>query len=91
MTKNIKITKYNFEFAIKTYFSKIRTSFFYVGAPEYRGSTGYGNSFYEKIDYGGLIALMDIFQHPDDYKAAFAGVPVSDLVARTDTSSFYGT
>ena len=87
-----------------------------VVAPEYRGSTGYGKSFYEKIDYGGrevddnhasrdymienydfvdgsrvgaigwshggLITLMDIFQHPDDYKVAFAGVPVSDLVAR---------
>lgn len=32
--------------------------------------------------HGGLIALMDIFQNPDDYKVAFAGVPVSDLVAR---------
>ena len=32
--------------------------------------------------HGGLIALMDIFQHPDDYAVAFAGVPVSDLVAR---------
>lgn len=87
-----------------------------VVAPEYRGSTGYGKSFYEKIDYGGLeiednhasrdymienydfvdknrvgvigwshgglIALMDIFEHPDDYQVAFAGVPVSDLVAR---------
>jgi dipeptidyl aminopeptidase/acylaminoacyl peptidase len=87
-----------------------------VAAPEYRGSTGYGKSFYEKIDYGGLeiednhasrdymienydfvdknrvgvigwshgglIALMDIFEHPDDYQVAFAGVPVSDLVAR---------
>lgn len=87
-----------------------------VVAPEYRGSTGYGKSFYEKIDYGGLeiednnasrewmienyeivdkdrvgivgwshgglIALMDIFEHPEDYKVAFAGVPVSDLVAR---------
>lgn len=87
-----------------------------VVAPEYRGSTGYGQSFYEKIDYGGLevddnnasrawmienydivdkdrvgvvgwshgglIALMDIFQHPDDYKVAFAGVPVSDLIMR---------
>jgi dipeptidyl aminopeptidase/acylaminoacyl peptidase len=87
-----------------------------VAAPEYRGSTGYGKSFYEDIDYGGLevddnnacrdymvetfkyidkdrvgimgwshgglIALMDIFQHPDDYKVAFAGVPVSDLIAR---------
>lgn len=87
-----------------------------VVAPEYRGSTGYGESFYKKIDYGGLeiednhaardwmlenhpfldrsrvgiigwshgglIALMDIFDHPKDYAAAFAGVPVSDLVAR---------
>ncbi|MFA7229072.1 MAG: prolyl oligopeptidase family serine peptidase [Melioribacteraceae bacterium] len=87
-----------------------------VVAPEYRGSTGYGKSFYEQIDYGGLevddnnaarawmienyefvdanrvgvagwshgglIALMDIFQHPGDYKAAFAGVPVSDLIQR---------
>jgi dipeptidyl aminopeptidase/acylaminoacyl peptidase len=87
-----------------------------VVAPEYRGSTGYGRTFYERIDYGGLeiadnhaardfmvgnfeyidgarvgvvgwshgglIALMDIFEHPNDYAAAFAGVPVSDLVAR---------
>lgn len=87
-----------------------------VVAPEYRGSTGYGKTFYENIDYGGLeiddnhaardymvdnfeyvdggrvgvigwshgglIALMDIFQHPDSYQVAFAGVPVSDLVAR---------
>ncbi|MBN2008264.1 S9 family peptidase [candidate division KSB1 bacterium] len=87
-----------------------------VVAAEYRGSTGYGKSFYEKIDYGGLeiedvkasrdfmlenydfvdnsrvgimgwshgglITLMSIFNHPDDYKVAFAGVPVSDLVAR---------
>lgn len=87
-----------------------------VVAPEYRGSTGYGKSFYESIDYGGLeiedcdaarkfmienyefvdkdrvgivgwshgglIALMAVFDHPDDYKVCFAGVPVSDLVAR---------
>jgi len=87
-----------------------------VVAPEYRGSTGYGKDFYEKIDYGGLevddchasrdymvenyefvdakrvgivgwshgglIALMDIFAHPDSYQVAFAGVPVSDLVMR---------
>jgi len=30
----------------------------------------------------GLIALMAVFEHPDDYKACFAGVPVSDLIAR---------
>ncbi len=32
--------------------------------------------------HGGLITLMNIFFHPKNYKAAFAGVPVSDLVAR---------
>jgi dipeptidyl aminopeptidase/acylaminoacyl peptidase len=32
--------------------------------------------------HGGLIALMNIFDYPDDYQAAFAGVPVSDVVAR---------
>ena len=32
--------------------------------------------------HGGLITLMNIFDHPQDYKVAFAGVPVSDLVAR---------
>ena len=87
-----------------------------IVAPEYRGSTGYGKAFYEKIDYGGLenedvfaarnymvenypfvdekrigivgwshggmIALMNIFAHPEAYQVAFAGVPVSDLVAR---------
>jgi len=87
-----------------------------VVAAEYRGSTGYGKSFYEKIDYGGrevedvdssrqyvldnyefvdgnrvgimgwshggLITLMNIFRYPDHYKVAFAGVPVSDLIAR---------
>lgn len=87
-----------------------------VVAPEYRGSTGYGKSHYEKIDYGGLengdvfaarnwmvdnynfidedrvgimgwshggmIALMNIFDHPKRYQAAFAGVPVSDLISR---------
>ncbi|RKZ16830.1 S9 family peptidase [bacterium] len=87
-----------------------------VVAPEYRGSTGYGRSIYEAIDYGGLevddvlaarnwaadvydfvdddkvgilgwshgglIALMSVFDHPDSYEVAYAGVPVSDLVAR---------
>jgi dipeptidyl aminopeptidase/acylaminoacyl peptidase len=85
-------------------------------APEYRGSTGYGATFYRQIDYGGwenddvfagrnwmletydfldpkrvgivgwshggMIALMNIFEHPDAYACAYAGVPVSDLVAR---------
>lgn len=87
-----------------------------VVAAEYRGSTGYGKSHYQNIDYGGLeiedvdasrqymidnydfvdagrvgiigwshgglITLMNIFDHPENYKAAFAGVPVSDLIAR---------
>ena len=87
-----------------------------VVATDYRGSTGYGEGFYEAIDYGGrevddvwlgrqwmlerypwldakrvgivgwshggLITLMNIFQHPHDYAVAYAGVPVSDLVAR---------
>ncbi len=87
-----------------------------VVAPEYRGSTGYGKSFYEMIDYGGrevgdcvaardwavenhprvdpdrvgilgwshggLIALMSLFDHPQSFACAFAGVPVSDLIMR---------
>jgi dipeptidyl aminopeptidase/acylaminoacyl peptidase len=32
--------------------------------------------------HGGLHALMSIFEHPDAYAVAYAGVPVSDLVAR---------
>jgi dipeptidyl aminopeptidase/acylaminoacyl peptidase len=32
--------------------------------------------------HGGMIALMNIFDHPNDYQAAFAGVPVSDLISR---------
>lgn len=87
-----------------------------VVAPEYRGSTGYGKSFFDKIDYGGLeiedvnaardyvvenydmadknrvgiagwshgglLALMNVFNYPDDFQVCFAGVPVSDLVMR---------
>jgi len=92
-----------------------------VVAPEYRGSSGYGESFWRAIDYGGLevqdsdasraymvenysfvdenrvgvvgwshgglIALMSVFQYPDNYKVCFAGVPVSDLVARMGYST----
>ncbi|MBI9072525.1 MAG: prolyl oligopeptidase family serine peptidase [Melioribacteraceae bacterium] len=103
-----------------TYYTHIIRELIYQGyivvAAEYRGSTGYGKSHYEKIDYGGLevedvlasknymienydfvdadrtgiigwshgglIALHNIFNYPDDYKVAFAGVPVSDLIAR---------
>lgn len=32
--------------------------------------------------HGGLITLMNIFDHPDHYKVAYAGMPVSDLIAR---------
>ena len=32
--------------------------------------------------HGGLIALHNIFDHPKDYQVAFAGVPVSDIIAR---------
>ncbi len=32
--------------------------------------------------HGGLITLMDIFEHPNEYSVAFTGVPVSDLVQR---------
>lgn len=87
-----------------------------VVAPEYRGSSGYGETFWKSIDYGGLeiqdseasraymvenysfvdknrvgvvgwshgglIGLMSVFQYPENYSVCFAGVPVSDLVAR---------
>lgn len=87
-----------------------------VIAPDYRGSTGYGPTFWKLIDYGGLEiedtfaarnwavenmelvdssrvgiigwshgglhTLLNIFFHPDSYQVAYAGVPVSDLVAR---------
>jgi dipeptidyl aminopeptidase/acylaminoacyl peptidase len=32
--------------------------------------------------HGGLIALMAVFDHPEEFQVAYAGVPVSDLVAR---------
>lgn len=32
--------------------------------------------------HGGLITLMNIFEYPDAYQVAYAGVPVSDLIAR---------
>ncbi len=87
-----------------------------VVAPDYRGSSGYGQALYQDIDYGGrevddvfearkwmldaysfldpkrvgmigwshggFITLMNIFQHPDAFAVAYAGVPVSDLVLR---------
>ena len=32
--------------------------------------------------HGGLITLMNLFAHPKDFRVGYAGVPVSDLVAR---------
>lgn len=32
--------------------------------------------------HGGYITLFNIFRYPQNYKAAFAGCPVSDLIAR---------
>jgi len=32
--------------------------------------------------HGGLITLMNLFTHPKEFKAGYAGVPVCDLVAR---------
>jgi dipeptidyl aminopeptidase/acylaminoacyl peptidase len=103
-----------------TYYTHIIRELMYqqyiVVAAEYRGSTGYGKSHFEKIDYGGrevedvdssrkymldnyefvdpkrvgligwshggLISLMNLFRYPENYKVAFAGVPVSDLITR---------
>ncbi|PIE89905.1 MAG: S9 family peptidase [Acidobacteria bacterium] len=103
-----------------TYYTHIVKELMYqqyiVVAPEYRGSTGYGQWMYERIDYGGLevedvfyarnhmtenyhfvdkkrvgiigwshgglITLMNIFEHPEAYQVAFSGVPVSDLISR---------
>lgn len=87
-----------------------------VVAPDYRGSTGYGEGFWRLIDYGGrevddvqaardwaienfdfvdpnrvgmvgwshggLIALLAANRFPNAYACVFAGVPVSDLIAR---------
>lgn len=37
--------------------------------------------------HGGLITLMSIFEHPEAYAVAYAGVPVSDLVQRLGYST----
>ena len=83
-----------------------------IVSTDYRGSTGYGQGYYQQIDYGGrevddvyagmqwmldhhsfldpkrvgivgwshggLITLMNIFQHPESFAVAYAGVPVTD-------------
>lgn len=37
--------------------------------------------------HGGMITLMNIFNHPEAYAVAYAGVPVSDLVQRLGYST----
>jgi len=32
--------------------------------------------------HGGLITLMNLYNHPGEFKCGYAGVPVSDLIAR---------
>ena len=32
--------------------------------------------------HGGMITLMNLFDHPKDYQCGFAGVPVCDVIAR---------
>ena len=34
------------------------------------------------FSHGGLITLMNLYAHPKEFKVGYAGVPVSDLVAR---------
>ncbi|WP_437746669.1 alpha/beta fold hydrolase [Sorangium sp. So ce1504] len=92
-----------------------------VIAPEYRGSTGYGEAYHKAIDYGGLevddivegrnwavaalpfvdpdrvgiigwshgglIALLAAERFPEMFKAVYAGVPVTDLIARLGYST----
>lgn len=106
----------NFNSAASNVIRELIEQGYIVMAPEYRGSTGYGQEFYELIDYGGLESedtyasrnfmvdnydcvdpervgimgwshggmhtLFNVFNHPEDYHAAHASVPVSDVVAR---------
>lgn len=37
--------------------------------------------------HGGLIALMAVYKYPEKFQVAYAGVPVSDLVARMGYST----
>lgn len=37
------------------------------------------------FSHGGFITLWNVFNHPDAYKVAFAGVPVSNLAMRAGT------
>ncbi len=106
----------NYQFPMGNIVREFMEQGYIIVAPEYRGSTGYGEKFVKLIDYGGLEiedtfaarnwmvenydlvdpdrvgivgwshgglhTLMNIFHHPEAYKVAYAGVPVSDLIAR---------
>jgi dipeptidyl aminopeptidase/acylaminoacyl peptidase len=106
----------NYQFPMGNIVRELIQQGYLIVAPEYRGSTGYSQRFYELIDYGGLEVedtyaarnwmvescdlvdpervgiigwshgglhtLLNIFRHPEAYKAAYAGVPVSDIIAR---------
>jgi len=106
----------NYQFPMDNIVRELIQQGYIIVAPEYRGSTGYSQRFYELIDYGGLEVedtyaarnwmvehcglvdpdrigiigwshgglhtLMNVFRHPDAYKVAYAGVPVTDLIAR---------
>ena len=106
----------NFDTAYVNIVREMVSQGYVVIAPEYRGSTGYGEEHYELIDYGGrevedtwaarewlvdqypavdadrvgvigwshggLHALFNAYNHPEGYACAYAGVPVTDLVAR---------
>jgi dipeptidyl aminopeptidase/acylaminoacyl peptidase len=106
----------NFETSYAHVVRELMGEGYVVVAPEYRGSTGYGEDLYGQIDYGGAEVddvksardwavenlasvdpkrvgiigwshggyqtLMNIFNWPDAYQVAYAGVPVSDLVQR---------
>jgi len=106
----------NYQFPMGNIVRELIQQGYLIVAPEYRGSTGYSQRFYELIDYGGLEVedtyaarnwmvescdlvdpervgiigwshgglhtLLNIFRHPEAYKVAYAGVPVSDLIAR---------
>jgi dipeptidyl aminopeptidase/acylaminoacyl peptidase len=105
---------FNSEFAKVV--SELVVQGYIIVAPDYRGSDGYGQIYWNLVDYGpstisdiftsrnwmienykqidrkrigimgwsmgGYHTLMQIFNYPSEYAAAFAGVPVSDLLIR---------
>lgn len=61
-----------------------------IVAPEYRGSTGYGKSFYERIDYGGLEIedvdaarkfVLDNYEFVDSNRVGIIGWSLGGLIA----------